>query len=444
MAEQKIQLWRHQAQFLESPWRFEDIFYHFLIGGYGCGKSFSIVMLIVKIAKLYYTQPCTGILSSSTISLLKKTVIQDLIKVLEASKIPYRYNQADNIVQIGAVKFYLIGSDDPGRVYGYSVSFAICDELDELPIDKCQEFVKAITERVRVPFPRGKKPFVCMPTTAQGLKGIFATIHGFRENGIPYVMIKGRTKDNLANDPTYVRNLYRQYTELEQKAFLEGEFVNLNEGRVYGEYDDTVHDVDRIDIGDDEVIYVGQDLNSGFSKAVALVKRDCDLYIVKDFSFKSVGDIPRVLRQHFPSQRIVWVPDASSKEIMAGYAKEVRQYKIEIKIAYVNPSITERIFIVNKLFRQGRMYLVKKDAKDLSLALKVRQFDETGKPSKGRGTKAPDHLCDALDIVCYRIVGFDADFKDIWELAKPMRGNKTGEASLRVRPEDEVFTSTEG
>jgi len=444
MSDTDLRLWKHQAQFVESPWRFPEAFYHFLIGGYGCGKSFSIVMLILKIAKTYWAQPCSGILASSTISLLKKTVMQDLLKVLESSKIPYKYNQSDNILQLGAVKFYMIGTDDPGRVYGYSVSFAIADELDELPIDKCQEFVRAITERVRVTFPRGQKPFVCMPTTAQGLKGIFAVVEGFKDANIPYILIKGRTKDNLANSPSYIENLYRQYTKVEQEAFLEGEFRNLNEGRVYGEYDDVKHDVDPFALKEDETVYVGVDFNSGYTKAVALAKRQKKLYVVKDFSFKSIGDIPRILRQHFPKpMQIILIPDASGKEIMAGYAREIRLHNIQLKMAYVNPSITERIFIVNKLFRNGRAFLFKRDAKDYSLALKVRQFDEAGRPSKGRGPKAPDHVCDAGDGAFYRLVGFDADFKDIWDIAQPLRGNKTGEASLRIRDESEIFTASE-
>lgn len=94
------------------------------------------------------------------------------------------------------------------------------------------------------------------------------------------------------------------------------------------------------------------------------------------------------------------------------------------------------------MFKMGRMVLVTPDTKELNMALKIRQFDDAGKPAKGRGTKAPDHIAEALEYLVYRIVGFHKDFKDLWELAKPLRGNKTGEASLRTRSEDEVFSNT--
>jgi len=438
-----ITLWKHQVQMLEAPWRWPEIEYFFMPAGYGAGKSHTIAMLCLKIAKLYYAQPVTIILASTTIALANKTFVAILKRIMISAGIEFKHNENKNILSIGKVEFYIIPSEQPQDIFGINASAAIVDELDELPLDKAVSLVTAIKERTRVTFPRGKAPFMIYPTTAQGLKGLFAVVTDFQNKGIPHVIIRGKTKDNLVNDPRYITGLYKKYTDNEAKAYLEGEFVNLSEGRVYGEYDSEQHDVDRFEVMDDDIVYVGLDLNSGFSKAVAVVKRDRKLYVVKDFSFKSIGDVPRHLRNHFPSQEIILIPDASGKEIMAGYAKEIRMYRIKIKMAYVNPSITERIFIVNKLFRMGLAYLVKKDTKEYSLALKVRQFDETGKPSKGRGSKAPDHLCDSGDGAFYRIVGFDSDFKDIWDLAAPMRGNRTGDASLRIRSEEEIFTSQE-
>ena len=429
---------------LEAPWRWPDVGYFFMPCGYGAGKSFTIVMLVLKLAKSYYTQPINVILASTTISLLKKTVVADLEKVLNTAKIPYKYDQNSNIISIGAARFFLIPSEQPSLIYGLNVSASIVDELDELPIDKGIELVTAITERTRVMFPRGRKPFSVWPTTAQGLKSLYSVVTDFKERGIPHVIIRGHTKDNLVNSPDYVKRLYSLYSENEAKAFLEGQFVNLNSGRVYSEYDDTYCDVSkRIDIESGEEVYVGQDLNIGYSKAVAGVIRDGTLVIVKDFSFKNFGDAPRFLRQHFPTQEIHWIPDASTKEVMAGLAKEVKQYNIKVKMAYVNPSITERNFLVNKMFKMGRMKLVTPDTKELSMALKIRQFDESGKPAKGRGPKAPDHIAEALEYLVFRIVGFRSEFRDLWELAKPLRGNRTGEASLRTRGNDEVFTNTE-
>ena len=54
----------------------------------------------------------------------------------------------------------------------------------------------------------------------------------------------------------------------------------------------------------------------------------------------------------------------------------------------------------------------------VSEALKTRQYADTGMPEKGKGEDAPDHICDALEYVIYRIVRSDADFFNLKELSR--------------------------
>ena len=42
---------RHQQQIMQGPRVFPDIDWFILAGGYGCGKSFSIVLCILDIVK---------------------------------------------------------------------------------------------------------------------------------------------------------------------------------------------------------------------------------------------------------------------------------------------------------------------------------------------------------------------------------------------------------
>ena len=59
-----------------------------------------------------------------------------------------------------------------------------------------------------------------------------------------------------------------------------------------------------------------------------------------------------------------------------------------------------------------------KETADLSEALKVRAYNDLGQPEKGKGETAPDHYCDALEYVIYRIVRSDPDFMDLKELSR--------------------------
>ena len=186
--------------------------------------------------------------------------------------------------------------------------------------------------------------------------------------------------------------------------------------------------LEAFDLDPLETVYVGQDLNAGFSKAVAFIKRESKLYIVRCFSFKSISDAPYLLRKEFPTNPIEYYPDASSSELMSAYRRELLQNDIQIRSGETNPSILERVFITNKLFKTNRLFIFKiKSNYEIQMALKVRQYDELGKPEKGRGEHAVDHIMDGADYASYRIVSRDPAFRELRELANSVRtGEKKG------------------
>ena len=55
------------------------------------------------------------------------------------------------------------------------------------------------------------------------------------------------------------------------------------------------------------------------------------------------------------------------------------------------------------------------------LALKVRTYDDSGMPAKGKGEDAPDHIMDGWDYGEWRIVMSDPDFSDIKEVTGKVR-----------------------
>ena len=55
-------------------------------------------------------------------------------------------------------------------------------------------------------------------------------------------------------------------------------------------------------------------------------------------------------------------------------------------------------------------------AKDLDTGLRVRQFDDSGKPEKGKGELAPDHVCDAYEYGLTREVSSEPAFLELWQL----------------------------
>ena len=396
---------KHQSLLLRGIEEMKDISYFFLIGGYGCGKSFSGVLLVLYFAQKFQGHIVNVGIGGTSQTLLRHTLLSDLFKVLNQAGIKYHHNKQEHSITIGTVTFIYINCSDPNNIYGYNFTAFIFDELDELPQNSAIEAFKAVQERVRVLCPDGRKSIFVGLTTAQGIKGCYHILRLLRSSGNKYYKVRGLTKDNTTLDRAYVDKLYSLYSPEEREAFLEGKFVNLSTGRVYKDFDERIHTYNSSErsIPLYNPIYIGQDLNSGFSKAVCIYKEGDILYICKEYSFEIVGDAPRIFRTDFPGTQVHWYPDASSKEIMSGYLEEIRTYSIVLHQMPRNPSINERIMVVNKLFKTGRLK-ISQDCKELIVALKTRQFDDTGKPEKGKGPTDPDHICDALEYVVWNLM----------------------------------------
>jgi hypothetical protein len=394
--------------------------YYFFIAGYRSGKSFTICLMILMLAKKYEGQNVTIGLGSPTISLMRKTFIKELEIILISNKIDYTYNKQDNIIMIGGVTFQMVATGYPSDIYGYTFNAFLCDEIDELPQHYGQDCFTAIDERCSQAFPDGRPPFCCFFTTAQGFKTAYVITRDLKSKNIPYALVRGKTIDNIHNDPSYYENRYKLYNENERLCYLEGYFVNLTTGKCYPDFDEEKATVEPFEILTNDTILVGQDKNIGYNKATAWVKRNKILYLVKSFSFKSISDAPRILRATFPENDIYWYPDATAAELLAGYANEIKSYNIQLRVGSINPSRLARLFMMNKLFKTDRARVFKGND-EFCIALKTRCFDNNGMPEKGKGENAPDHWTDCADYIIFRIVMQDQDFADIRDATQKVK-----------------------
>lgn len=403
-------LLRHQEASINSVRMHPEIPFVFLIGGFGCGKSFTDVQLCLFLYHAYKNskEPITIGILGVTIKLLKQTVIADLERAFDAGNISYRDNSQAGTITVGQVTFVYLAMQNPDDIYAFNFHCAICDEIDEVPSERVQKIVTAIQERCRVVMPAGRDmpsrdPFIFFSTTAQGLGGTYQLIEYFKEKNLPYIKIRGRTQDNTNLAASQIKLLRGLYTEDEARAYLDGEFVNLSTGRVYPEYDARVHVYMPFKVKPTDTIYVGQDFNAGYNAAVEMVERNGKIYVVNIHHWDYVGDAARRLRELYPNNKIIMIPDANGKEIMSGFVEEFEQYNVEIHWNNINPSILERITGINKAFRFGNLFIFQ-GLKKLEMGLETRDFDDTGKPRKGKGPDALDHHCDAFEYGFWHII----------------------------------------
>jgi len=415
----ELTLLKHQAQLVNMPWQeeYRGVEYWFLIGGYASGKSTAAVALILSIAGKYNGHQVTCAVFSTTITLFRKTIWQELSKALIMGKIPHRYDKQENVIYIGSVKFVVIPTENPTAIYGVNSAISIVDEIDELEQSRAMLAFEAVQERTRVPLPDGRRPFTVFTTTAQGMRGVYQITEDLREKALPFVIIRGRTELNTFLDPAYYQRLYALYDENEREAYLNGEFVNLTSGRCYpafNERDCVVNDMMAEDL---ETVSVGQDMNSAASCANAVIKRAGTLYVIKEFCFKDFTMAAEDIRRDFPSQEIPYYPDASGKMIIQAQMSSFMQAGMDVKQANINPPISERVFIVNKMLATGRLKVCK-SVKNLILAWKTRCYDDNGKPQKAAVHPEASDFCDSLEYVVFRMVSADPDFFDLYSMVR--------------------------
>ena len=418
--EKRIKSLKSQELLIRAIELYDDIRYFWFIGGYRSGKSFTIVQLILSLAiKYQFTETIIGI-GSPTISLAKKTFLLDLEILLTKSHIAYHFNHVLNILTINEVKFIIIAIGYPTDIYAYTFNAFLCDEIDELSMQYGSDAFTAIDERCSKTFPDGRPPFCAYFTTAQGHRTVYAQLEELKHKNIAYIKVRGQTKDNYHNDPSYYTSRYALYSEQERLAYLDGHIVDLLSGRVYGDFHEAEMTVEPFDIADNETVYVGQDKNIGWNKAVCYIKKDKILYMVKSYSFQAIQDAPRILRNDFPTQDIFWYPDVTAKEIIAGYASEIKGHNINLRVGTTNPSILGRIFLTNKIYKSGKCKVFRGN-NEFCIAMNTRSFDKNGMPKKEGGEKDPSHMADANEYVLYRLIMYDPDFAEIKNIANKIK-----------------------
>lgn len=269
---QVVKLLSHQASFVQAPYVFPEKRFFFLCGGFACGKTSSLVYAVMfAIKQLLGKKDKEGhnpkiMVCSKNITFLAKTWTNAFEQNLTMTNSEYRYDKAKNIMSVGNVEIILVPTEEPTQIYGYSTTMALVDELDELPTDVAMEAVKSINDRVRQQIDGFRSPFIAFATTSQGLKGLYQTVMHFQKSGIGYVLLRARTRDNIYLPKDYIKNIYSIYNEKEVACLLEGQFISIDSGLVFPDYDPAKNKLDMDLFGSEAVsendtIYIGQDFN---------------------------------------------------------------------------------------------------------------------------------------------------------------------------------------
>jgi len=129
-----IEVLPHQRKFAESTNKFVAI-----VGGFGCGKSFSIPLRCLHLLKRRRGGGKILVLSQSH-RMNEDNLIPLFDDLFDAYSIPYEYKKSSKIMSVklqtanGQILFRSV--DNEKRIKGLTVSDFIIDEFDAIPYNK--------------------------------------------------------------------------------------------------------------------------------------------------------------------------------------------------------------------------------------------------------------------------------------------------------------------
>jgi hypothetical protein len=416
----------HQGLFLQAPFLFPEKRWFMLVAGYGAGKTSSIAYLILHLCKILQGKKDREghrpriMLGGVTLSHLEKTTLAYIKEDLALSKSKFMHDKKNNILHVGGVDVLITPLNNPEVIAGYDVCASVLDEVDDLGSvsnadDVTFNAIRAVNERTRQVVPGFRNPFISMGSTSQGQKGLYRVYTQFKKAGVGFVLMRGRTADNTHLDPAYVRALYQVYNERERRVYLEGEFLALSTGRVLGDFDWDRNYMDvELDrqINPGETVYWSQDFNQGYHRGGAYVLRSGAVYCVKRYEFADIRQAPLVVRTDFPHAVIVFVPDATAKEQVRQFIRELKRHDIHWVYRSKNPNVEDSAFLVNKLLYTRRLIFTSM-ARDAAEAAARALRDKNNQIPKGVGPDSPIHDVDHIRILCYYLAANKQELNDI-------------------------------
>lgn len=288
--------------------------------------------------------------------------------------------------------------DDPSNIVGFKSGHALIDELDIMPTDKAKLAWRKILARMRYKVP-GLKNGVDVTTTPEGFK--FTYEQFVKEATEHHALIRSSTYDNEANLPDdYISTLLAGYPDQLRDAYINGEFVNLNAGTVYKNYDRKGCDCETV-VKTGEPLFIGLDFNVTKMAAVIFVQRDGGKQWHAVDQIKNGYDTPdviEILNARYKGHEINVYPDASGESRKTNNASTsdlalLRAAKFKVHAKSTNPAIKDRVLSVNSAFHKGVLKVNVSKCPDVADCLEQQVYDDNGMPDKKNGK---DHHNDAF------------------------------------------------
>lgn len=375
--------------------------YTLFVAGYGAGKTEAMINQAIMDA-LVHPKALIALYAPIN-SLLTANVVPRLIERLEDFGIDVIHNKMEQTIkpqcdQMGS--FILRSLDTPERIVGYEVFRSHVDELDTMATLKANDaWTKIIA--------RNRQKIIVEGVRQENKVGAYTTPEGHRFCYQRWIAIKSELYGHISapsySNPYlpdgYLDSLYETYPEALARAYIEGEFTNLQGGSVYHEYNRDRHSSDEV-IRPGETLYIGCDFNVTKQAATVFVRRDggAQWHAVEELcDMLDTPEMIYVIKNRYGGHHIVIYPDASGAARKTVNASEtdialLKQAGFEVRVNAANPKVKDRILATNVAFSKDKLFVNYKKAPTVAKCLEQQGYNKNGEPDKASGQ---DHQNDA-------------------------------------------------
>ena len=374
--------------------------------GYGAGKTRGLCAKAVTLAAA--NQGFIGTVMEPTGPLIRDIWQTDFDNFLDEYNIPYTFRASplpEYVLHLpgGDTKILCRSFENWSRIIGLNLAWVLADEIDTVTPSIAAKAFPKILGRLR----SGNVRQFGAASTPEGFRWMWNTF-GSEEalTRKDRKLIKMKTVDNPHLPPDFIERLKANYDPSLLKAYLEGEFVNLNTGQVYDRFDRSKH-VTTLKDDPAQPLRIGIDFNIANTNAVIAIRIQNKLLFIDEIAKAHDTDaLAREIRRRYPDRRIYVYPDASG----GARSTNASQTDIQILESYgmsnqspkANPPIRDRVAAVQALLENGKGEIrmqVDGRCKKLIECLELQSYNEKGEPDKEAGY---DHMNDAAGYLVWR------------------------------------------
>lgn len=222
-----------------------------IIGGFGSGKTHSIPLRWLKLIDWRAKEQkvkCKMMIVEPTKEMIRDVLVAEMNIFFDVFGIPHTYHKTYHNYEIvfkgHRFTAMLRSSDEPTSLTGKTVTDIIIDEFDKKhSIDHQKEVYTECLGRIR----GADNSTLAIVTTPEGYKYTYELYNecDYREKK-NFKLIRAKTYDNKFLPKDYIENMYDQYSAELVKQYIEAQFINLTQGKVYYAFDRTKNNTDKI------------------------------------------------------------------------------------------------------------------------------------------------------------------------------------------------------